>query len=327
VHPGLLATAFRDRCNTRVFWEFLGGGEACSWFAEGDEEPGSEHGSGPWQGVKPRAVGMVLGALCHSGIEVGTGWQRDAELGHEGWHQENIGGDDTVIGGERDGTRDGLEAGINDVNRAHVVSPKEPVQGRAARQLRGFEGGPGAEEVTNDRRLFVGQPLQDLGKVVFAGTGQAIWTTDVVTDQAPAVFDEWGEGTHGGALGLQGLQLITGCEEEFDLKCRSGGVVFGSARGQRVAVPGHGERIAGKAPEAIIWAPCRHHGPFLEFQAHRDRASLEARAQGLDPRVDGFRAVVEAQERTLCSASGLSADIVFGIGPIEPDNGGKFFLR
>jgi hypothetical protein len=55
--------------------------------------------------------------------------------------------------------------------------------------------------------------------------------------------------------------------------------------------------------------------------------SVESRAQGLDPRVDGFRAVFEAQELTPGSASGLSADIVFGIRPIEANKGGKFFWR
>ena len=54
---------------------------------------------------------------------------------------------------------------------------------------------------------------------------------------------------------------------------------------------------------------------------------MEARAQSLDPRVDGFRAVCEAQERTPRSASGLSADIVCGIRPIEADKGGKRFWR
>jgi hypothetical protein len=128
-------------------------------------------------------------------------------------------------------------------------------------------------------------------------------------------------------LGPQGLQLVPVLEKEFDLEFRIGGVVFGSARDKRFAVPGHGERIDGKEHQKIILAQCRHDGPFVEFQAHRDRVSVESRAQGLDPRVDGFRAVCEAQERTPRSASGLSAAIVFGIRPIEPDKGGKFFLR
>ena len=60
-------------------------------FAAGDEEAGRTHGSGPWQGVKQREVGMVLGALRNSGIEVGNGLQSDAEFGNESLHQENIG--------------------------------------------------------------------------------------------------------------------------------------------------------------------------------------------------------------------------------------------
>jgi hypothetical protein len=82
----------------------------------------------------------------------------------------------------------------------------------------------------------------------------------------------------------------------------------------------------GKEPEDSIGAPCRHHGPFLAFQAHRDRVSVAARAPGLDPRVDGFRAVCEAQERTPRRARGLEADIVCGIRPIAADKGGTCFL-
>ena len=145
---------------------------------------------------------MVLGALRHNAIEGGQGLQRDAALGHESLPQENMGSADPVIGGERHGTLESLEAGSDDVNRAHVVSPAEPFQGGAARTLRGFASGPAAEEVTKERGIFVGKPLQALGKVVFEGTGQAIRTTDFVTDQATAVCDELGEGTHGGALGL-----------------------------------------------------------------------------------------------------------------------------
>ena len=216
-----------------------------------------------------------------------------------------MGGEDAVIGGERHGPLDGLEAGVDDVNSAHVVDPEAPFQGGAARAWRGFEGRPAAEEVAKDRRIFLGKPLQDLWKGVFEGTGHAVRTTDFVTDQATAVFDEWCEDTHGGALGLQGLELVTVFEEEFDLEFRIGGVVFGAARGTRVAVPGHGEWIDGKEHEEILGAPCRHDGPFLEFQAHRDRVSVASCAQGLDPRVDGFGAVCEAQELTSCSASGL----------------------
>ena len=91
VHPGFLATAFRDRCDARLFLEFLGGGEAFSLCAEGHEETGGKDGPSPWQGLKQGEVGMGLGALCNGGVEVGNGLQGHAELGDQGLHQEGIG--------------------------------------------------------------------------------------------------------------------------------------------------------------------------------------------------------------------------------------------
>ena len=64
---------------------------------------------------------MVLGALRDGGVEVGNGLQGDTELGNEGLHQKDIGGDDAVIGGQRSRTLDGLDAGGDHVGRAHVA--------------------------------------------------------------------------------------------------------------------------------------------------------------------------------------------------------------
>jgi hypothetical protein len=265
VPPGLLATAFRDRRDTRVFLELVSRSEPFPLFAEGDEKAGSKDGPGSWQSIKQREVGMVLGALRNGGVEVGHGLQRDTELGDEGLHQEDMGADDAVIGRQRASAFDGLEAGGDDVGSAHVVGPEEPFQGRAAREWRGFEGRPAAEDVAKDCRIFLRKPLQNLGKVVFEGTGQAVRATDCVTDQTTAVFDALSEGPHGRALGLQGLALVPVCEEEFDLEFRIRGIVFGSAGSKRFAVFGHGERMDGKEHEEILVAPCRHDGPFLKF--------------------------------------------------------------
>src|SRR5438034_280044 len=96
----------------------------------------------------------------------------------------------------------------------------------------------------------------------------------------------WGVMTPSSVVSARGLECVTVFEEECDLECRIGGVVLGSAGGKRFAVRGHGERIDGKKHEEIIFAPCRHDGPFIEFQAPSDRVSVASRAQGLDPRVD-----------------------------------------
>ena len=86
VHPGCLATAFRDLCDARLFLEFLGGGEAFSLVTEGHEEARGKDGPGPWQGVKQGEVGMRLGTLCNGSVEVGNGLQGHAELGDQGLH-------------------------------------------------------------------------------------------------------------------------------------------------------------------------------------------------------------------------------------------------
>ena len=136
VHPRLLATAFRDWRNARLFVEILGRGVAFPWCATGHEEARSQDGSGPWQGVKQGEVGMVLGTLCDGVVEVGNGLQRDAELGDEGVHQEGVGDDDTFIGGQRHRTLDGLNARLDDVGRAHVVGTEEALKGGAPREKR-----------------------------------------------------------------------------------------------------------------------------------------------------------------------------------------------
>ena len=125
VHPGFLATAFRDRGDARIFLAFLGGGEAFPLCAEGHEEAGGKAGPGPWQGVKQGAVRMGLGALCHGGVEVGNGLQGHAELGDKGLYQEGIGDDHACIRGQRHSVLDGLNAGRDDVGRAPVVGTEK----------------------------------------------------------------------------------------------------------------------------------------------------------------------------------------------------------
>src|SRR5215813_10581482 len=51
VHPGLLATAFRDRRNARIFLELVSRSEPFPLFAEGDEKAGSKDGPGSWQSI------------------------------------------------------------------------------------------------------------------------------------------------------------------------------------------------------------------------------------------------------------------------------------
>ena len=303
--PGFLAAAFRHRRNTRLCLEFLGRSVAFPLFTNGHEEARGTDGTGPWQGVKPREVGMCLGALRDGFIEVGNGLQGDAEWGHEGVPQEGIGGDNAFIRGQRNRALDGLDASRYDVGRAHVVGPEEALKRGASREVRRVARRPVPEEVAKDPRLFLLKPLQDVGKVVFEGTGQAVGETPCVTDQAPAVCDELRSGAPRRALGGERRELVAVFEPQLDLEFGIGGGIFGMARGKRCAVLRQGERIDGKEHEEIIGAQRRHDGPFLACQAHRDGLSVEARAQCLAPRIDRLGAMLEDQKLPSRSASSL----------------------
>ena len=172
--PGLLAAACRHRRHARLLLAVGGGGKAFSLCAAGDEEAGRHDGPSPWQGVKQREVGTILSAWGDGCVAVGQGLQGAPELGDEGLHKEDSGGDDAVIGGQRSGALDGFEAGGAQVGRAHVVGPEDACQRGAACAWCGFAGGPVAEDVAKDRRIFLGKPWQDLWTGVCEGTRQAM---------------------------------------------------------------------------------------------------------------------------------------------------------
>jgi hypothetical protein len=187
------------------------------------------------------------------------------------------------------------------------------------------QGGPAAEEVATEDGILLWKPRQDMREGVFEGPGHAVGQTDGVADHAAAGLDELRQGAHAGTLGAQGGARVAVCEEALDLECGIGGVICGPARGKRFAVRGHGERSDGTAPEGIRVTQRRHDGPFIAFQAHRDGLSVASHAEGLDPGVHLFRTMCKAQKLTVFGPSGLEADIVCRIRPIEANKGRKGF--
>ena len=325
VPPGFFAAACRHRCDTRIFLEFRSRGLAFPLCATGPAEAGSKDGPGAWQGRKQGAVGLALGAVRNGVVAVCNRRHSDTEWDDEGWYQEGSGDDDAVIRGQRHRTLDGLAAGRDDVSLAHVVGTAKALQGGATREVGGFEGGPAAEQGAKARRIFLLKPLQDGREGVFQRTGQAMRASDFVTDQAPAMFDEWSQRAQRRALGGEGGKLVAVLEEALDLECGVGGVVFRTARGKRCTVPREGEGIDGKEHEAIILAQCGDHRPCMQLKTHRNGLAVQPQAQGRDPRIDRFRAVLEDQALSSLSACGLEADIVFGVSSGEANKGRTCF--
>ena len=55
-----------------------------------------------------------------------------------------------------------------------------------------------------------------------------------------------------GLCGVSGGELVAMCEEQFELECGIGRVVFGSAGGKGFTIPGQRQRIDGKEDEKVI---------------------------------------------------------------------------
>ena len=219
---------------------------------------------------------------------------RDSKLGDEGVHEEDSGGDDTVIGGQRSGALDGLNAGGDQVGRAHVVGRKQPA--KVVRRARGAALRVGQRLRTSPKIAvsFSGNHGRTCGKEFLSALVKRLVRRTVSPTRRRRCSTRCAKARMVGLWGLRGVRLSRCVEEALDLECGIGGVIFGPARGQRCAVRGHGARIDRKEPEEIIGAQRGHEGPFRAFQAHRDGLSVEARAEGLDPGMNRFRTMFKA---------------------------------
>jgi hypothetical protein len=321
VHPGCVATAFGHRRDTGVCWERSRGGVAVAWFAAGGAESGREDGASAWQGVQPGAGGRALGAVGHGVVAVVDGWHGDAELAAQGVHQEGRGGDAPRLGGQGCGARAGLEALVQDVGVAPRLGAEDAREGRAARERHGVAGRPLGEAVADEGGVCVVAPWADLGAVVVQGTGEASRETYVVADQTTARCDAWCEGTDRGALGGEGCACVARREPELTRAFGVSRVVLGVAGREGFPVPREAEGGDGQASEAVVLAPRGDDGARVALETAGHGWPREPRAHGAHPRLDGVWLVCAAAALTCLGASGLQADSVCGISPVEADDG------
>ncbi len=116
-------------------------------------------------------------------------------------------------------------------------------------------------------------------------------------------------------------------EQELKLELGIGRVVLGVAGREGFAIPREGEGIDRKEHEEVILAQGVNDGAFVELEANGDGLPFEPLAQGVHPRVDGFWRVLEAAELACLGASRLHTDVVFGIRPVDADEGCKLICR
>jgi hypothetical protein len=327
VDPGLLAAPFGHRCDARELLECSGGGIAFPWFAEGDEEAGSDDGASAWKGLEQGAVGMALGALRDGLVAVLDGVQGDPELADAGLHESRRGGDDALIGGQGGGSLDGVDALGHHVRGADVVRAKAGLQGRATREWHRFEGGPAPENVTQQQRVGVLKPWESLRERVFQGARETVGEPHLVPDHAATVCDELFQGAHGRALWAAGRPLVAVGAQQVERECRVGGVILRAAGGKRFAVAREGQWIDGQEDEDVVCAQGTDDGPLVECEADGEWLAGEPLAHGSHPGLHGCWRVLEDAVLSCCGARRLSAHSMCGISPVEADKGRTCLVR
>jgi hypothetical protein len=321
--PGLLAAAFRDRRDAGIFLQFSSGRIAFTLFAEGDQQPGGEDRASAWECLKQWKVRMVLGMLGNGVVKVGNGLSRDAELRHEGLDQEGIGCHDAFISGQGGGSFDRLEPLGDHLGRAHVMVTEKGLKRRTAGELHGLQSGPATQEGAEDHGIFILKPAPHVREGVLEGAGQAVRHAHLIADEAAAGRDELCARAPLRALGLKRLQLVTMFQEALELECGVRGIVLGAAGSESLTVPRQGKGVEREQDEEVVLAQRGDKGSFVALKAHGDGMAAEALAQGTDPGVDRFRGMVEDTGLACGGASGLEAEIMCGIGPVDPNKGRK----
>ena len=166
-----------------------------------------------------------------------------------------MGSDDALISSEGSRRFDGVQA-LGEARLLHVHGGHESrvSQGGPPGQWCRCEGGPAAQKVTENARIFVLQPVQHLRDIVLQGPGAAMGDPHCIPDHAAPVCDERFEGAHGRTLRLERLQRVAMGEEECELACGMRGVVCGPARRKGFTVPRQRQWMDREKDEKVIRA-------------------------------------------------------------------------
>jgi len=163
-----------------------------------------------------------------------------------------MGDEPPLIGRQRGGTLDGLDALVADGTGAHVLGAEEARQGRAAGKVGGLARRPVGEKVAAQQGVFVLNPGQDVWEGVGQGTREAMGEAPGGADHPAAMGDEWRQGTPGWALGGQGRQCVTMREQECTVEVGVRGGVLGMTGRAGGTGLGQGPRVEGKEHEAVV---------------------------------------------------------------------------
>jgi hypothetical protein len=266
---------------------------------------------------------MTLCPFGNGVLKVLNRFSKNAPLCHQRLRHEGIGHHAPRVSRQRHGALDGCQALMKALLPAHVMLMQELFKYATPGALSGVERWPLTEKVTTQSRVLLRQPLEHGREIRLQRPDESMGSADPSPSQATPVFHQWGQGAHLGALGHEGLELLTVPQEERELECGIGRIVLRTARGKGLAISRQPQRIDVKEHKTVVFPYGLDHGPLIEFQSNGDGLALKALPQVRGPRCNHCWPVGSGCPCSFVRARDLQADIMLRIGPIEANEGRK----
>src|SRR5262249_50007741 len=151
---------------------------------------------------------MIVSPLSNGLIEALNRFQGGAQLLNERLRHEGMGDEDPLVSRQGPGPFDGLKPLVDAVLTPQVMLMKELRQRATPCELGRFERRPLSQKIAKQPRLLMGEPLENLRKIMLQNIGQPIRDPNAVRHHATTMFNQLASGAHLGTLGRQWLELI-----------------------------------------------------------------------------------------------------------------------
>ena len=197
---------------------------------------------------------MILSPLSNGLIEAVNRFQGGSQLINERLRHEGMGNEDPLVRRQGPGPFDGLKPLVDALLTPQVMLTKELLQCATPGELGRFERRPLSQKVAKQPRFLIGEPLENLRKIIRQSIGQSICDSNAVRHHATTMCNQLASGAHLSTLGRQRLELIPVAKSQCKLKLGIGGIVLGPTRGKGLAIFRQHHRINVKEHQAIIFA-------------------------------------------------------------------------
>src|SRR5262245_32406101 len=115
-----------------------------------------------------------------------------------------------------------------------------------------LEAGPALQEVAEEHRVTVLEPVQRLREVLLERAAQPVGDAGLVADEIAPLLDQSGQGSHGRTLRLERLQLLAVAYQQLERDLGIGRVVLGAAGDESLAILVKRGRIDRKPHDELI---------------------------------------------------------------------------